>query len=100
MLGLELGCRTTSLRTVPHPLPLTLSPAFMPHRALQMNGAKAKAETVGNVMRFQRTAFATFPRRNISARGPPLHSPIAFTVTKIPPTTMKTTAHYGRFVAG
>ena len=101
MLGLGLGCRVTFFAIVPLPLLLTSYLTFMlPRDHQSQSGSQKMEETASSVALCQSDAFATYLPTSASTLAPPLHSPTASNAMRSPQTTMKTTAHFGRFATG
>jgi hypothetical protein len=93
--------RTTSFApALHHPLP-ALSHVSMRHKVRpSQSGSMKMAAIVSNVGQSQSGASASFLDRNVSSLGPPPLSHTASNAMRTHPTTTRTTAPYGRSVAG
>jgi hypothetical protein len=101
MLELGLGYRIIfSAPVLLHPLPALFHEFMQCKDHPSQNGSMKMDVTVLNVEQFRSDAFASFLVRNVSSLDPPLPSRTASNAMRTRPTTTKTTALYGRSVAG
>jgi hypothetical protein len=101
MLELGLGYKTTFFALALLHLPPVSSHISMQHKAhLSQSGSMKMGTIVSNVGKFQSDVFASYLVRSANSPGPPPLSHTASSAMRIHLTTMKTTALYGRSVAG